>query len=92
MPTYTTTGYEKRIKAELDQRQEHWSKSKIQRAALKLCKEQARMESLDWERIFTHSDPTPKQAIRNIEREAEEKAASAATPAAQTNPYQGVNQ
>ena len=70
MPSYTTTGYEKRITAELETRGERWSRSKIQRAALKLCKEQERMESLDWERILTHSDPTPREAIRNIEREA----------------------
>ena len=75
MPSYTTTGYEKRITAELETRGEHWSRSKIQRAALKLCKEQARMECLDWERIFTHSDPTPRKAIRNIE-DAERKAAA----------------
>lgn len=76
MPFYTTTGYEKRITAELEARGERWSRSKIQRVALKLCKEQARMESLDWERIFTYSDPTPKQALRNIEdAERERKAA-----------------
>lgn len=74
MPSYTTTGYEKRITAELEARGEHWSRSKIQRQAVKLCKRQARMEDTDWERIFTHSDPTPRQAIRNIE-DAERSAA-----------------
>lgn len=63
----TTTGYEKCITAELEARGDHWSRSKIQRQAMKLCKRQARMASLDWERIFMHSDPTPKQAIRNLE-------------------------
>lgn len=69
MPIYTTTGYEKRIAAELEARGEHWSRSKIQRQAVRLCKRQERMDCIDWERIFTHSDPTPKQAIRNIEAE-----------------------
>lgn len=64
----TTTGYEKRIAAELEARGECWSRSKIQRVALGLCKRQERMENTDWERIFTHADPTPKEAIRNIER------------------------
>ena len=76
MPSYTTTGYEKRITAELQDRGEHWSRSKIQRAALKLCKEQARMECVDWERIFMHSDPTPKLAIRNIEDAERERRAA----------------
>jgi hypothetical protein len=66
----TTTGYEKRIAAELEARGDHWSRSKIQRVALGLCKRQARMTSTDWERIFCHSDPTPRDAIRNMEREA----------------------
>lgn len=30
---------------------------------------QARMTDLDLERILTHSDPTPRDAIRNIERQ-----------------------
>lgn len=65
----TTTGYEKRIAAELEARGDYWSRSRIQRVAMGLCKRQARMESTDWERIFAHSDPTPQQAIRNIENE-----------------------
>jgi hypothetical protein len=70
MPAYTTTGYEKRITAELEAQGKHWSRSKIQRTALKLCKEQERMGRDDWERIFMHSDPTPREAILNIERQA----------------------
>jgi hypothetical protein len=35
-----------------------------------LCERQARMTDLDLERILTHSDPTPRDAIRNIERSA----------------------
>lgn len=76
MPIYTTTGYEKRITAELETRGEHWSRSKIQRQAMKLCKRQERMDCLDWERILTHSDPTPRDAIRNIEDAARERQAS----------------
>lgn len=40
-----------------------------------LFERQARMSNEDIERIFTHSDPTPKQAFRNIE-DAERKAAA----------------
>ena len=39
-----------------------------------LFERQARMTDLELERILTHSDPTPKQAFRNIE-DAERKAA-----------------
>jgi hypothetical protein len=44
------------------------------RLAVKLCKRQVRMTDLELERILTHSDPTPKQAFRNIE-DAEREAA-----------------
>lgn len=37
-----------------------------------LFERQARMSNEDIERIFMHSDPTPKQAIRNIEDAAKE--------------------
>lgn len=86
----STTGYEKRIREYAAAHGHEIGRSKAQRLASRLCKRQARMTDLDLERILTHYDPTPKQAIRNIERK--EKAASGATPAAQTNPYQGVNQ
>jgi hypothetical protein len=33
-----------------------------------LFERQARMTDLEVERILTHSDPTPRDAIRNIER------------------------
>lgn len=39
-----------------------------------LFERQARMTDLEVERILTHSDPTPRDAIRNIE-DAERKAA-----------------
>ena len=66
----STTGYEKRITEYAASHGHEIGRSKAQRLALKLCKRQARMTDLDLERILTHSDPTPKQAIRNIERSA----------------------
>ena len=65
---FTTTGYEKRITEYAATHGHELSRSKAQRLAMKLCKRQAKMTDLDLERILTHSDPTPKQAIRNIER------------------------
>lgn len=35
-----------------------------------LFERQARMTDLDLERILTHSDPTPKQAFKNMEAAA----------------------
>jgi hypothetical protein len=35
-----------------------------------LFERQARMTDLEVERILTHSHPTPKEAFRNMEREA----------------------
>lgn len=64
------TAYEKRITEYAQQNLIRISRSKAQRLAMKLHKRQARMWDEDLERIFMHSDPTPKQAIRNIEREA----------------------
>ncbi|UXM92522.1 hypothetical protein [Paenarthrobacter sp. JL.01a] len=43
----------------------------------------------DLARFIQYSDPTGEEASARVDKE---KAASAATPAAQTNPYQGVNQ
>lgn len=71
----TTTGYEKRITEYAAANGHEIGRSKAQRLALKLCKRQARMTDLELERILTHSDPTPKQAFRNIE-DAERKAAA----------------
>jgi len=65
----TTTAYEKRITTYAAEHGHDISRSKAQRLALKLCKRQARMLDCDLERIFMHSDPVPKEAIRNIERE-----------------------
>ena len=72
MPIYTATGYEKRITEYASTHGHELSRSKAQRLAMKLCKRQARMTDLDLERILTHSDPTPKEAFRNIEREADQ--------------------
>lgn len=66
----STTGYEKRITTYAAEHGHQISRSKAQRMAHQLCKRQARMTDLDLERILTHSDPTPREAIRNIEREA----------------------
>lgn len=65
----TQTAYEKRITEYTQANLIRITRSKAQRLAMKLHKRQARMWDEDLERIFMHSDPTPKQAIRNIERE-----------------------
>lgn len=82
----TTTGYEKRIREYAEAHGHEIGRSKAQRLASRLCKRQARMTDLDLERILTHSDPTPKQAIRNIEKE---KAVTMPGDRLQQNPYQG---
>lgn len=69
MSEFTFTGYKKRIKEYVTEHDHEVTDSKISRLALSLMKRQARMLDEDLERIFTHSDPTPKKAIRNIERE-----------------------
>ncbi|MFH5879795.1 hypothetical protein [Arthrobacter sp. NA-172] len=66
----TTTGYEKRILEYAEVHGHEVGRSKAQRLASKLCKRQARMTDLDLERILTHSDPTPRQAFRNMEAAA----------------------
>ena len=65
--TITLTGYEARIRNYTAEHAITVSRSKIQRLALKLHKRQARMWDEDLERIFMHADPTPAEAIRNIE-------------------------
>jgi len=74
MPIFTATGYRDRILSYAAEHGHEVGASKAMRLAVKLCKRQARMTDLDLERIFTHSDPTPKKAFRNIE-DAERKAA-----------------
>lgn len=85
----TTTGYEKRIREYAVAHGHEIGRSKAQRLASRLCKRQARMTDLDLERILTHSDPTPKQAIRNIEAAEQRKAATMPGDRLQQNPYQG---
>lgn len=68
MPEFTLTGYENRIKSYAAEHAITVTKGKVKTLAFSLCKRQARMTDLDLERILTHSDPTPRDAIRNIER------------------------
>lgn len=65
----TLTAYENRVLAYKDANYPHIGKRTAKTIARMLCERQARMTDLDLERIFTHSDPTPKQAFRNIEDE-----------------------
>lgn len=64
----TATGYRDRILTYAATHGHSIGTSKAMRLAVKLSKRQARMSDTDLERIFAHADPTPKQAIRNIER------------------------
>jgi hypothetical protein len=65
----TLTAYENRVLAFRDANFPHVGKRTAKTIARMLCERQARMTDLDLERILTHSDPTPKEAFRNIERE-----------------------
>lgn len=79
MSEMSLTGYKRRIREYATEHCQEIGDSKISRMATKLCKRQARMLDEDLERIFTHSDPTPKQAFKNIADAEKEKAASAGT-------------
>lgn len=68
----TLTAYENRVLAYRDANFPHIGKRTAKTIARMLCERQARMTDLDLERILTHSDPTPRDAIRNIERERQE--------------------
>lgn len=70
MPEFNLTGYENRIKSFTAERSIPIGKGQIKTLAFSLCKRQARMTDLDLERILTHSDPTPKQAFKNMEQAA----------------------
>ncbi|MBE0009578.1 MULTISPECIES: hypothetical protein [unclassified Arthrobacter] len=61
------TGYKRRIREYATEHHHTIGDSKISRLASKLSKRQERMNDETLERIFTHSDPTPLQAILNIE-------------------------
>jgi len=65
----TLTAYENRVLTYRDENHPHVGKRTAKTVARMLFERQARMTDLELERILTHSDPTPKQAIRNIERE-----------------------
>jgi len=67
MSEFTATGYRDRILGYAAEHGYEVGASKAMRLAVKLCKRQVRMTDLDLERILTHSDPTPRDAIRNIE-------------------------
>ncbi|MEA5453255.1 hypothetical protein SPF06_00835 [Sinomonas sp. JGH33] len=69
------TGYEKRVaewaaenNAELELRGIELRPSKVKRIAYRMCKKQARAWDQDLWNVFGIPDPTPAQAIRNIER------------------------
>ena len=68
MSEFTATGYRDRILGYAADHGHEIGTSKAMRLAVKLCKRQVRMTDLELERILTHSDPTPRDAIRNIER------------------------
>ena len=70
MSEFTATGYRDRILGYAAEHGHEVGASKAMRLAVKLCKRQVRMTDLDLERILTHNDPTPRDAIRNIERNA----------------------
>lgn len=66
----TLTGYENRVLAFRDERYPHIGKRTAKTIARMLFERQARMTDLDLEKFFMHADPTPRDAIRNIERSA----------------------
>jgi hypothetical protein len=63
----TLTAYENRVLAYRDEHFPSIGKRTAKTIARMLCERQARMTDLNLERILTHSDPTPKQAFRNLE-------------------------
>lgn len=66
----TITGYENRIHGYAALHMIPVSRRMTKRLAYELHKRGARMRDTDLERVFMHADPTPREAIRNIEREA----------------------
>lgn len=66
MPTITS--YENQIKKFKAKRGLEISRGQIKTVAHAFHKRQARMSNLALERIFMHSDPTPRDAIRNLEQ------------------------
>lgn len=66
----TLTAYENRVLEFRDERFPASGKRIAKTIARMLFERQARMADLDLEKFFMHADPTPRDAIRNIEREA----------------------
>ena len=66
----TLTAYENRVLAFRDERFPHAGKRTAKTIARMLYERQARMTDLDLEKFFMHADPTPRQAIRNMEAAA----------------------
>lgn len=66
----TLTAYENRVLAYRDANFPGVGKRTAKTIARMLCERQARMTDLELERILTHSDPTPKQAFKNMEQAA----------------------
>lgn len=66
----TITAYENQIKTFRKTRGIEVSRKQIKTVANAFYKRQIRMTDTDLERIFMHSDPTPREAIRNIEKAA----------------------
>lgn len=64
----TASGYKNRILEFTRERDINVSDGRAMKLAIKLHRRQARMLDEDLERVFMHSDPTPKKAIRNLER------------------------
>ena len=61
--------YENHIKQFKAERGLDISRGQIKTVAHAFYKRQMRMSDTDLERIFMHSDPTPRDAIHNIERQ-----------------------
>lgn len=68
MPTLTE--YENRVLAYRNDNYPNLGKRAAKTIAKMLHSRQARMNDLDLERIIMYSDPTPRDAIRNIERQS----------------------
>lgn len=69
MPIFTATGYRDRILKYAKDHGHQIGKSKAMRLGIELARRQVRMNDLDLERILMYSDPTPRDAIRNVMRE-----------------------
>lgn len=62
----TASGYKNRILGYAAENGHDISDGRAMKLAIQLHRRQARMQDEDLERIFMHSDPTPKLAIRNL--------------------------